>query len=86
MTESLMPMLTVEDVLADQAVSAWLKSALQSAIERDPVDALNDALVLSAILDTHLRVQLDLQWESPPPAYANPTRVAGSLNKRTRDR
>jgi hypothetical protein len=51
---------TAQDILADQAASAWLRSALQSALERDPVDALNDALVLAAVLDAHLRVELGL--------------------------
>ena len=53
--------LTAQDILADLAASAWLKSALQSALERDPVDALNDALVLAAALDTHLRAELGLE-------------------------
>lgn len=71
--------LTVQDILADQAASAWLRSALQSALERDPVDALNDALVLAAALDAHLRVELGLEMPEqerpslnarvdPPPA------------------
>lgn len=47
-------------MLSDGAASFWLKSALQTALERDPVDALNDALVLAAILDAHLRVELGL--------------------------
>ena len=52
--------LTVEDILNDQATSFWLKSALQTSLERDPVDALNDTLVLAAILDVHLRTELGL--------------------------
>jgi hypothetical protein len=52
---------TAQDILADQAASAWLRSALQSALERDPVDALNDALLLAAALDTHLRAELGLE-------------------------
>lgn len=52
---------TPQDILGDQAVSGWLRSALQSALERDPVDALNDALVLAAALDTHLRTELGLE-------------------------
>ena len=55
---------TAQDILADEAASSWLKSALQTALERDPVDALNDALVLAAALDAHLRVELAL--EEPP--------------------
>jgi hypothetical protein len=52
---------TAQDILADQAASTWLRSALQSALERDPVDALNDALVLAAALDAHLRIELGLE-------------------------
>lgn len=52
--------LTVEEVLNDSATSYWLKSALQTSLERDPVDALNDTLILAAVLDLHLRVALGL--------------------------
>lgn len=51
----------ITDVLADAATSTWLKSALRDALRRDPVDALNDALVLAALLDAHLREVLDLE-------------------------
>lgn len=52
---------TAQHLLEDQAASTWLKSALQSALERDPVDALNDALVLAAALDVRLRAELGLE-------------------------
>jgi len=52
--------LTAEDILKDKTTSYWLKSALQTSLERDPVDALNDTLVLAAILDVHLRAELGL--------------------------
>ena len=52
---------TATQVLGDQAASSWLKLALESALERDPVDALNDALVLAAALDAHLRSELGLE-------------------------
>ena len=42
-------------VLTDPAVSDWLKSALRSALERDPVDAVNDALLLARVLDERVR-------------------------------
>lgn len=42
-------------VLADPATSYWLKSAIEASLARDPVDALNDALVLASVLDEHLR-------------------------------
>ena len=51
---------TVEEVMRDRAASQWLKSALRSALERDPVDALNDAFVLAAVLEDRLRVELEL--------------------------
>jgi hypothetical protein len=47
-------------VLADPSTSHWLKSAIEAAMARDPVDALNDALVLAEVLDGHLRSQLRL--------------------------
>jgi len=37
-------------VTEDPAASEWLKEALMNAINRDPVDAANDAQVLSEIL------------------------------------
>lgn len=46
---------TVRDVLDDPATSVWLKVALTKALERDLVDALNDALVLAQALDNRLR-------------------------------
>ena len=51
---------TVADLLDDPTASKWLKAALREAVRRDPVDALNDALVLAAVLDSHLRRVLDL--------------------------
>ena len=51
---------SAEAILADEASSLWIRSALTSALERDPVDALNDALVLVAALDIELRRKLDL--------------------------
>jgi hypothetical protein len=49
-----------EEILDDPSASDWLKGALRSALERDPVDALNDALVLAATLEDRLRAVLDL--------------------------
>ena len=49
-----------EDILADETSSQWIRSALTSALERDPVDALNDALVLASALDARLRRELEL--------------------------
>ncbi len=51
---------SAEKMLADPATSTWLKRALQDALERDPVDALNDALALAGILEERLRSHFDL--------------------------
>ena len=53
----------VEEVMTDQAASDWLKTALRTALERDPVDALNDALALAAALEQRLRTVLGLEEE-----------------------
>lgn len=44
-----------QDILEDPAASSWLKVALANALARDPIDALNDALVLAQALDDRLR-------------------------------
>jgi hypothetical protein len=49
------------EILADPEASEWLKWALTSAAGRDPIDALNDALVLAATLEERLRSELDLR-------------------------
>jgi len=46
-------MLTIEKVLADFSASDWLKTALNTALLRDPVDASNDAQVLADLLKRH---------------------------------
>jgi hypothetical protein len=52
---------SAEALLADEAASSWLITTLKSALERDPIDALNDALVLAEVLDARLRRELGLQ-------------------------
>ena len=49
---------SVEGVMSDESASDWLKAALRTALERDPVDALNDALALAAALEGRLRTVL----------------------------
>ena len=51
----------IQAILEDPVVSDWLKVALTEAIERDPVDALNDALLLAQTLDDRLRETLGLE-------------------------
>ncbi len=60
MTAMLTAAIEGEEILDDPSASDWLKDALRSALERDPVDALNDALVLAATLEGRLRIVLDL--------------------------
>ncbi len=43
-----------ENILDDLAASFWLKNALRSALNRDPVDALNDAELLVVALKERL--------------------------------
>jgi hypothetical protein len=49
---------SIDDVLRDPAASFWLKTALRTALERDPVDAANDAEMLLRLLDARLRAVL----------------------------
>jgi hypothetical protein len=41
---------TVEALQADPSTSYWLRKALAEAMQRDPVDAANDAALLSLAL------------------------------------
>jgi hypothetical protein len=43
-----------EAMLVDFSVSDWLKAALRSALDRDPVDAVNDAEILVKTLSERL--------------------------------
>jgi hypothetical protein len=43
--------LTAEQLLASPAVSHWLKSSLESALHRDPLDAAKDASLLADVLN-----------------------------------
>jgi hypothetical protein len=54
------PVAIVAEVFNDPAASRWLRETLLTALERDPVDALNDALALAEILESRLRQTLEL--------------------------
>jgi hypothetical protein len=41
----------IDEVLVDPAASYWLKTALRSALGRDPVDAANDSEILARLLE-----------------------------------
>ena len=45
---------SIEEVMADPACSYWLKTTLQGALNRDPVDALADAMLLTNLLQSRL--------------------------------
>lgn len=45
---------TPDQILNNPAASFWLKEALQKALTRDPVDALNDAETLTSVLQSRL--------------------------------
>ena len=51
---------TTEEVMTEGSGSQWLQTALRGALERDPVDALNDALLLAGLLEERLRRAFDL--------------------------
>ena len=61
------PLPAVEAILANEASSMWIRSALESALVRDPADALNDALALAAALEARLRRALGLEEQLNPP-------------------
>lgn len=51
---------SIEELLRDPSASQWLKSALRTALARDPADALNDAFLLAGVLEERLRGVLEL--------------------------
>jgi len=55
---------TIENLLSSPATSDWLKSALQSALTRDPVDAVNDAEALASLLDARFS---EMHGQPPSP-------------------
>lgn len=46
----------IRQMLGDPGLSDWFKRALLSALDRDPVDAANDACLLSIVLDRRAQV------------------------------
>jgi hypothetical protein len=40
----------LQGICADPSTSYWLKDALQSLLQRDPVDAVNDSRLLADIM------------------------------------
>lgn len=52
--EGKMRRLEIEDVLQDPENSRWLRTALRTALNRDPVDAAADAAKLLKVLERRL--------------------------------
>ena len=42
--------MSLQEIFTDQSVSCWLKDALRTSYERDPIDALLDAQRLLKLL------------------------------------
>ena len=42
---------SIDEVLADPTASIWLRTALRSALCRDPVDAAHDSEILARLLE-----------------------------------
>ena len=49
---------TIDEILADPTASTWLKLAAAEAVDRDPVDAVDDAEWLAE----WLRQRLNADW------------------------
>ena len=58
------PATCIVAVLDDPATSRWLKSALSGALERDAVDAVNDAEVLVELLTARASAVIDAQLDA----------------------
>ena len=41
---------SIEQILHNQGTSFWLRDAIESSLKRDPVDAAQDAELLSSLL------------------------------------
>lgn len=50
----------LSEVIEDPATSWWLRESLERALFRNPTDALNDAILLAALLEGHVRQVLKL--------------------------
>ncbi len=53
--------------LSHPGISAWLKHALRSALDRDPIAVLNDLEILSLMLRKRSAQRIAEQWGSSRP-------------------
>jgi len=56
----------IKKVLADPAASFWLKRAIEENLNRDPVDAANDAEVLYDVLEERCHLVLAIAMDHSP--------------------
>ena len=50
--------MTLKEILADPGISSWLKDAIKTAYERDPIEAMRDARRLLTMLGNGTPKQL----------------------------
>lgn len=62
----------IEEVISDPAASNWLKNALMAALQRDAVDAANDASLLAALLERRANVLLSACRQAAPQNVSQP--------------
>ena len=55
MEDTTMP--TIAEIIQDPRASAWLKQSLIDAVLHDPQDALEDALILVALLSAEIEIR-----------------------------
>jgi hypothetical protein len=52
---------TPQEIATDRCASYWLKNAVATALDRDPLDALRDAEILMLVLAKNAEVSIQLQ-------------------------
>jgi hypothetical protein len=63
-------------VLDHPGTSPWLKTALETALQRDPIAIVNDLEILNLLLRARWRASLDRAFPSPP------SRLRAGLDRR----
>lgn len=53
--------------LSHPGISAWLKDALRGALDRDPIDVLNDLEILSLMLRKRSAQRIAEEWGTSRP-------------------
>ena len=66
---------SIDEVLVDPAASTWLKTALRSALRRDPIDAAHDSATLAQLLGQRCDAILSAGSHAPPQCAFVPAQV-----------